>query len=198
MGQVSVNVPRGGLAGPLRQARAQLGVRHLRLTPGPVATDGGSVRARFTATAALATGQTWTYTGELPLVQRSRRWWVNWSPAAIYPALRAGERFTLSAAWPTRAPVLAADGTALNSGQAISESGSLALLAGDAFGQGTDLVNLRRARRGRGHRRRQRRADRQRVPAQAVNAGHRETPEISRIGASEADEGIRLIRHVTT
>ncbi len=33
MDKVSVNVPRSGLAGPLRQADAQLGVRHIRLVP---------------------------------------------------------------------------------------------------------------------------------------------------------------------
>jgi cell division protein FtsI/penicillin-binding protein 2 len=56
---------------------------------------------------------------------------VNWSPAAIYPGLRAGERFVLSSAWPARAPVLAADGTILSSGQAIHESGSISLMTGN-------------------------------------------------------------------
>src|SRR5262245_39850989 len=68
MEQVSVNVPRGGLAGPLRQADAELGIRRIRLAPGPVTTDGGSARARFTVTADLASGHTWTYTGQLQLV----------------------------------------------------------------------------------------------------------------------------------
>ena len=131
MEQVSVNVPRGGLAGPLRQADADLGIRRIRLAPGPVTTDGGSARARFTVTADLASGHTWTYTGLLQLVVRNRRWRVDWSPAAIYPGLRAGERFVLSAAWPARAPVLGADGTILSSDQAIFESGSLSLLTGN-------------------------------------------------------------------
>src|SRR5215469_6786852 len=131
MEQVSVNVPRGGLAGPLRQADAELGVRRIRLAPGPVTTDGGSAQARFTATADLGSGHTWTYTGQLQLVVRDRRWRVDWSPAAIYPGLRAGERFVLRAAWPARAPVLGADGTVLSSAQAIFESGSLSLLTGN-------------------------------------------------------------------
>jgi Penicillin binding protein transpeptidase domain/NTF2-like N-terminal transpeptidase domain len=131
MDQVSVNVPGSGLAGPLRQAEAELGLRRIRLVPGPVTTDGGSTRAGFTATADLASDHIWTYTGQLQLVQRNRRWWVNWSPAAIYPGLRAGERFVLSTAWPARAPVLAADGTVLSSDQAIAESGSVSLLTGD-------------------------------------------------------------------
>jgi cell division protein FtsI/penicillin-binding protein 2 len=131
MEQVSVNVPPGGLAGPLRQADAQLGIRRIRLAPGPVTTSGGSARARFTVTADLASGHTWAYAGQLQLVVRDRRWRVDWSPAAIYPGLRAGERFVLSAAWPARAPVLGADGTILSSDQAIFESGSLSLLTGN-------------------------------------------------------------------
>jgi len=93
--------------------------------------SGGSAQARFTATADLASGHVWTYTGRLQLVRQSRRWWVRWSPAAIYPSLRPGERFVLSAAWPPRAPVLAADGTALSSPQVIAESGSLSLITGN-------------------------------------------------------------------
>jgi hypothetical protein len=83
-----------------------------------------------TATADLASGHTWTYAGRLRLVRQDHRWWVSWSPAAIYPALRAGEQFVLSAAWPQRAQVLAADGTVLSSPQVIAESGSLQLLTG--------------------------------------------------------------------
>ena len=61
MDKVSVNAPRSGLAGPLRQVNAQLGVRRIRLVPGVVSTHGGSARARFTATADLASGHTWSY-----------------------------------------------------------------------------------------------------------------------------------------
>ena len=131
MEQVSVNTPRSGLAGPLRQASTELGIRRLRLEPGPVTTTGGMVTARFTATADLASGHVWTYPGQLGLVQRSRRWWVSWSPADIYPRLRPGDRFVLGAAWPARAPVLGAGGTVLSSDEAIFESGSLQLLTGN-------------------------------------------------------------------
>ena len=130
MDKVSVNVPRSGLAGPLRQADAELGIRSIRLLLGQVTAGGGSAQARFTATAGLASGHTWTYHGRLQLVRRDRRWRADWSPAAIYPGLRAGERFVLSAAWPARAPVLGADGSLLSSPQAFAESGSLSLLTG--------------------------------------------------------------------
>src|SRR5262252_394004 len=131
MGKVSVGVPRGGLAGPLRQTAAQLGLRHIHLVLGQVTPNGGTASARFTATASLASGHVWTYRGQLALVKRNRHWWVNWSPAAIYPGLRAGQRFVLSAVWPARGQVLAADGTVLSSPTAIAQSGSLSLLTGN-------------------------------------------------------------------
>jgi hypothetical protein len=130
MDAVTVNAPRGGLAGPLQQAAAQLGLRSIHLKLGRVTSSGGTAQARYTATDQLASGHAWTYQGQLQLVKRNRHWWVSWSPAAIYPGLRAGERFTLQAVWPPRAQILAADGTVLSSPQAIAQSGSLALVTG--------------------------------------------------------------------
>ena len=131
MDKISVNVPPAGLAGPLSQAAGQLGIRHIRLLLRRVTASGASARAHFTAIADLASGHTWTYQGQLRLVRHDRRWRVRWSPAAIYPGLRAGERFVLTAAWPARAPVLAADGSVLSSRRAIAESGSVSLLTGN-------------------------------------------------------------------
>jgi hypothetical protein len=131
MDKVSVNAPRAGLAGPLRAADAQLGVKRIRLVPGRVTVSGGSAQESFTAAARLASGQVWTYTGRLRLVRQDHRWWVSWSPAAIYPGLRAGDRFVLSAAWPARGEVLADDGTVLSSQQAFAQSGSISLLTGN-------------------------------------------------------------------
>ncbi len=131
MDKVSVNAPHSGLAAPLRQVAADAGVRHWHLALGRVTTTGGSAQARFTATADLASSHVWTYQGQLQLVKRNRHWWVNWSPAAIYPGLKAGERFVLSAVWPARGQVLAADGTVLSSPAVIAESGSISLLTGN-------------------------------------------------------------------
>jgi hypothetical protein len=78
MDQVSVNVPGSGLAGPLGRAAAQLGQRRLHLVLGQVTTSGGSALARFTATAQLASGHTWTYPGRLRLVTPC--WLIGRSP----------------------------------------------------------------------------------------------------------------------
>jgi hypothetical protein len=131
MDKISVNVPGSGLAGPLRQAAAELGIRRLHLAPGAVTTSGGSAQAKFSVTADLASGHVWAYTGQLQLVRRSRHWWVNWSPSAIYPRLRAGERFALSAVWPARGQILGANGVVLSSPQVTAESGSISLVTGN-------------------------------------------------------------------
>jgi hypothetical protein len=134
MGQVSVNVPPSGLASPLRQTAADLGLRRIHLRLGQVTVNGGSAQARYTATADLASGHTWTYPGRLQLVTRNRHWRVDWSPAAIYPRLKTSERFALHAVWPARAAVLAGDGTALSSPSVIAQSGSISLLTGTVVG----------------------------------------------------------------
>ena len=131
MDQVTVDAPGSGLAGPLRQAAAELGLRRLHLVLGRVTQSGGSATAGFTATASLASGHVWTYRGQLSLVKRNRHWWVSWSPAAIYPALRPGERFVLSAVWPPRGQVLGTGGTVLSSPAVIAQSGSISLLTGN-------------------------------------------------------------------
>jgi cell division protein FtsI/penicillin-binding protein 2 len=130
MNAVSTDLPSGGVAGPLTTAAQQVGLRRLRVHPGPVATSGSHATERFTAAATLAGGQQWGYRGQLGLVKQDRHWRVRWSPGNIYPGLRAGQRFTQSYAWPARAQVLGADGSAISSSQALSKSGSLALLTG--------------------------------------------------------------------
>lgn len=131
MTTISVHAPRSGLGTPLRRAASQLGAHSLHLTLGQVKASGAAAQAGFTAAASLAGGHTWTYHGRLRLVRRSRRWWVDWRPADIYPGLRAGERFALRAVWPPRAPVLGAGGAVLSSPAVIARSGSISLLTGN-------------------------------------------------------------------
>ena len=130
MGKVSVHVPHGGLAAPVGQFASQVGVRHLHLVLGKVTPDSAGAQARFTATADLVSNHVWTYTGQLQLVRQNRAWWVSWSPSAIYPGLKPGERFVLHAVWPARGQILGTGGTVLSSPTTIAQSGSLSLLTG--------------------------------------------------------------------
>ena len=130
MNKVSLDAPSGGLRGALVRAEAQLGVKHTRLTLGHVTITGNTAKARFSVTDDLASNHVWTYQSQLSLVVAKRKWWVKWSPSAIYPGLAPGERFALTAIWPPRAQILADDGTVLSSPGTIAVSGSLALLTG--------------------------------------------------------------------
>lgn len=49
----------------------------------------------------------------LHLTLHNRTWLADWTPSMILPGFRRGDRFTLTAHWPRRAPILAADGTPL-------------------------------------------------------------------------------------
>ena len=131
MDAVTLNAPKGGVAGPLRATAAQLGMRRIHLVLGHVTQDGSTAQAHFAATATIAAGQVWKYQGQLQLVTQSRQWWVSWSPSDIFPGLQAGQRFVLAAVWGPRAQVLAADGTVLSSPQTIAKSPSLQLVTGN-------------------------------------------------------------------
>ena len=130
MGKVSVHVPHGGLAAPVGQFASQVGVRHLHLVLGKVTPDSAGAQARFTATADLVSNHVWTYTGQLQLVRQNRAWWVSWSPSAIYPGLKPGDRFVLHAVWPARGQILGTGGTVLSSPTTVAQSGSISLLTG--------------------------------------------------------------------
>lgn len=131
MRELSVAVPAGGIGPTLSRMNHDLGVRSKVLRLGRVTTgSGGAARAAFTAQLTLSSGTVWTYQGSLRLVERSRHWWVDWSPADIHPRLSQGERFRVATVWPSRAPVLAADGTRIDTPQAAAESGSVQMLTG--------------------------------------------------------------------
>lgn len=74
------------------------------------ADDGAGAVVSFSAAVEIAGAGTWEYTGSLPMVRAGTRWLVAWSPAALHPSLGEGERLRLTRTWPTRAPILAADG----------------------------------------------------------------------------------------
>jgi hypothetical protein len=100
-----------------KSMRTNLGVTKARFSLGKVATTGGtSATAPFTATFSLRGFGNWTYQGELRLskpTRLARDWRIDWSPAAIHPELRNGDRFQRERSWPERGSVLAQDGSVL-------------------------------------------------------------------------------------
>jgi cell division protein FtsI/penicillin-binding protein 2 len=55
----------------------------------------GTPSATFRATLKLPNRPDYTYDGTLPLVQRGKVWHVAWTPAALHPALKAGQHLAL-------------------------------------------------------------------------------------------------------
>lgn len=102
---------------------SSLGVTKATFQPGRAGKD----RVAFTASMTLKSGGDWRYTGELPLVEKDRRWMVAWSPAAVHPRLRPGQKLALTARWPERGTIVGADGSRLD---VPGVSGSVQQLAG--------------------------------------------------------------------
>jgi hypothetical protein len=125
MRRLSAGAP-ADLATPYVQMNTALGVTAIKVVPGAV-KPGSPRKAPFTATLTLRSGGTWAYQGELPLTDKSRRWQVAWTPAAVHPRLAPGRQLALSAIWPNRGHVLAADGSPID-GPGVS--GSVQQLAG--------------------------------------------------------------------
>lgn len=61
---------------------------------GPTAGNGSS--ATFTAKWTLEQGHVWSYTGSFGMVRTGPNWRVHWTPAVLYPALRAGQRLVVT------------------------------------------------------------------------------------------------------
>ena len=103
---------------------------------------GGTVRYTRTSLVRTKTGATATYgahvtlpgygaldwTGTLPLVRVKQPnetvWRIQWQPADLYPGLAAGQHLVLQRGpWPTRAPIVAADGSLLAGAQSVVQIG---------------------------------------------------------------------------
>ena len=78
-------------------------------------TSGSTARDPITERLDLAGVGTVTIGSTLRLVHSSGRWLVDWTPATIAPPMRTGDRLSLQATWPARAPILGAGGAALTS-----------------------------------------------------------------------------------
>ncbi|SNT56793.1 NTF2-like N-terminal transpeptidase domain-containing protein [Streptosporangium subroseum] len=60
----------------------------------------------------------WSYDGSLTLVEHDRAWRVKWSPAAVHPRLKPGMRIKTVLVKAEQAPILAADGTRIDTADA--------------------------------------------------------------------------------
>lgn len=103
--------------------KADLRVEAARFRPGPLRRAGATVVAEYAAELDLAGLGTWAYPGMLALDRVEGRWRVAWTPAALHPDLAPGQRFGRSRSWPVRAPILAADGSALVSATDVVDIG---------------------------------------------------------------------------
>lgn len=74
---------------------------------------GTTATARYHARADVAGFGPFEWDGQLPLTKVNGQWRVHWDPADLFPGLTEGQRLVLAKTWPTRAPILGADGTPL-------------------------------------------------------------------------------------
>jgi cell division protein FtsI/penicillin-binding protein 2 len=104
----------GTVAAGLADAFAQVDATQLFLSMDSVVQHGGSAEASFTASMDLAeTGLVWTYQGRFGLRRVGDGWKVEWAPSVVNPHLGRGERLAVVTRFPSRAPVLDAEGKPL-------------------------------------------------------------------------------------
>jgi len=111
--QALLQAPKADLPATYEQVAKGLGARSAAFQLGKVTRDGKRATADYAATIELGGLGPWRYQGRLDLAADGREWRVAWSPAAIHPSLRDGQRLTRSRTWPERAEILARDGTPL-------------------------------------------------------------------------------------
>ena len=118
-----------GQAAELHTAVAEnLGVESVEVTTGEAVVDGGQATVPFTAALDLSGTGTWSYEGELPLLRVDGEWKVDFSPAALHPALGPGQVLARSDVWGERGRVRAADGTPVDTPDV---SGSIQMIVGE-------------------------------------------------------------------
>jgi len=100
-----------------------LQVSAARFRPALIRREGDVVLADYDAEVDLAGLGSWTYRNTLRLAEADDRWRVVWEPASLHPDLAPGQRLGRTRSWPTRAPILGADGTALVSDTDVVDIG---------------------------------------------------------------------------
>jgi cell division protein FtsI/penicillin-binding protein 2 len=106
--------PPGTVAAGLADASAQVDATQLFLAMNSVTQHGDTAEASFTASVDLAEpGRVWTYEGRFALRRVAGNWKVEWAPSVVNPNLSQGDRLAVLTRYPSRAPVLDAEGRPL-------------------------------------------------------------------------------------
>jgi cell division protein FtsI/penicillin-binding protein 2 len=104
----------GTVAAFLSAAFAQLDAGQLFISMNSIVQHGSKATASFTASVDLAQqGRIWKYQGQFGLRRTGSGWKVDWAPSVVNPSLGPGERLAVVTQFPTRAPILDADGRPL-------------------------------------------------------------------------------------
>jgi cell division protein FtsI/penicillin-binding protein 2 len=98
-------------------ARSAPGTKIALHTSGVNGHTSTTANASYHARADLAGFGPFEWDGHLPLTNVNGQWRVHWDPSDLFPGLLEGQRLTLAKTWPTRAPILGADGSPLVSDQ---------------------------------------------------------------------------------
>ena len=85
----------------------------IEVTPGPIEQVEDVASASFVTNVRFITGDEWSYSSTIPLVEEDGRWFVDWAPGVLHPSLARGESVRAKLVWPERGRILAHDGTAL-------------------------------------------------------------------------------------
>ena len=109
-----VKNPPADLAASNATALRTLHVTSAAYDLGAVRVSGHTATASVTESLKLAIFGRWTVDTVVSLSLVGNRWKVLWTPATIDPALGSAGHFTFRYSWPRRAPVLAANGTAIS------------------------------------------------------------------------------------
>ena len=111
-----VDQPPADFDAQYKSMRSSLGITKASFSLGKVTANGTNATAPFTANFSLRGFGNWSYQASLELSRStrfSREWTIDWSPTAIHPDYRTGDRFQRDRTWPERGSVLAQDGSVL-------------------------------------------------------------------------------------
>lgn len=86
------------------------------------AADAG-VEVVYRADLRLRGAGPWSYEGSILVAPDGDGWTIPWSPGLIHPSLEPGDELVLERLWPTRAPILGANGITLVTDRAVKVIG---------------------------------------------------------------------------